>query len=797
MRRLPFLFFVVYLALIGGGPYYAQVFPIRIAHHIIMTLVLGGWLIHRIRTQGGIPQHPFNPLLFATIFLWIISAVFALDPRISLETVWFLMTHIIILWVIIAMIQRGRARFVMEVTFLMGALVIIFAGVQFADWLRQWLPLLHAEMPIPPVLPRLDQPFGVSTWLSGIAAPFALLLFVWAKSTRRRDQKIVLMTMASLMTVVLLFTASRGGYLSLAVGASIFIAIRLWNRKQINRLLPVIFGVGVLAAIAVVVIFMISQNASRMAGDRLRFDLWNTAIESVSADPVTGVGVGMFGRAHRLYRDGSFVDDRLATAHNLYLNTTAEIGLGGVILFIAFIGVGVHTWLSIWRSTESDKEKFRLEGATAALIGMGIHSIFDIFTLTSTVLLPIVLIAFITTPRIAVPPIAFSNLSVRRLATAGLIALVSLYGVGLLLSDRAQGEFNRSITDESIEAAQLARELDPDMRLYRLQNDYLIGADLNTAVLDGIASYQDALEAEPTWDIGWINLASLQLQAGDTAKALESLEHAAQINNANGAWFYWARLAEEQNAAPIDLIADRYVLSFLSLPVQPDYWLETEARRLAIDRFIESSTPEVRYRTYVNLERYDEAAALVPDAPVLPSEWWMSGHYALTVDKDPIEALERFNRGISLCKSCGTFYLWRAQAQATLSGITPLVERDLRIATLLTTPYDDLQLAQMELSATSDERRKRQIEFVGDKVLSQNFEAVLYQGRRAAFRTWISALNPPISDAARNVYIELAAVYESEGDVETATKVYQILLQIIPDDAEAQAELNRLESLKP
>ena len=49
---------------------------------------------------------------------------------------------------------------------------------------------------------------------------------------------------------------------------------------------------------------------------------------------------GQFGHAYRLDRDPTYVDNRLGTAHNFYLNTLAETGIVGAAVALA-LGVRV------------------------------------------------------------------------------------------------------------------------------------------------------------------------------------------------------------------------------------------------------------------------------------------------------------------------------------------------------------------------------------------------------------------------------------------------------------------------
>ncbi len=735
MRRIAVLLLAFYLVFLGGSTYYYQVFAIRVAHHVVLTALLIIWLISKLRTTG-LPKTPFNPLIYALVTLWLITSALALDPRIAFESAWFPITHTLIFFVVVDWIGRGRQRLVMETIFMLGTLVVIAALVQVYQWWAGWEPLLSAELPFPPVLPRLDQPFGVSTWLSAFAAPLIILSAGWALSVRRKDYRPALWGLAAALLIVLIFTASRGGYIALATGIAVLFVLRLWGRRSLHRLIPLIISLSILAAGIGGVVFLISRDPSRVAGDTLRADLWSSAVTMTLRDPFTGVGVGMFGRGHRLYRDATFVDDRLGTAHNLYLNLTAETGVIGIYLLGVMVIVGAGAWFRQWRNAKKDARKLRLEAALAALIGFSVQSLFDTFTLTALVILPLILIAYCITPSRLVSDSVPRG---AKLPAALFTALIAIFGVGLLISDRAHTYFNSSVATNSLEDAQTALVLDPSMRLYQLQVDYLIGMnadDLPTR----IAAFERAVALEPTWDTGWINLAVLQNRAGETESAFASIERAANIRYWNGAWFGWALLTEQTSDVTIDEIRDAYILSITYPPTNDEWWNATDARRSAFSTYTDNNL---------------------------------------------------------IVLSVGDEYVQRAYARFATEP--DAAWRDLAIAEQFGTYYENLALARVDLARTPEVRRAAQISAVSGRIIDQNFEAVLFQGRRAQFVTLPGLTGAPPTETDLRVWYELAESLAAENDDLTALQVYRLMLERFPHIDQAQldridAAINTLET---
>ena len=101
-------------------------------------------------------------------------------------------------------------------------------------------------------------------------------------------------------------------------------------RADVRRFaLPLAIGIVAVIAGGALVLIVVSADPGHASGDVLRCDLWRGALRITTDHPILGVGVGEFGRAYRIDRDPTYVDNRLGTAHNFYLNTLAETGIVG------------------------------------------------------------------------------------------------------------------------------------------------------------------------------------------------------------------------------------------------------------------------------------------------------------------------------------------------------------------------------------------------------------------------------------------------------------------------------------
>ncbi|MEZ4667341.1 MAG: O-antigen ligase family protein [Anaerolineae bacterium] len=749
-----------------------------------------------------VATNALNWLVFSTVIAWFVSALFSLDPRMSLEALWLPLTHLTIFFIFVDLIQRGRQRLIFEAQFLLAAVVVLMAGMQFISWFFGlgfvpgtrigWIQVLTPQSPLPLVPPKLYMPLGVSTWLAAYTAPLVIVLVGWAMTMRRRDYRIAIWVLASAVFFIMLMTFSRGGIISIAASATVFGGLQLVQRFDVRQLtlkrtLPfVVAGILVVVGAGSGILFL-SRNEGHAAGDELRRDLWNSAFGATRDYPVMGVGPGLFARAYRQYRNPEFVDDRLSSSHNFYLNTAAETGIVGLVICGGLGFVILRTWWGLWRNAVGGR-KVRLAATFAALVGLGVQSFFDMFVMTPIALLILLLVAYcITEPGKRLP-----RSRVLRLATVGLVILLMGFGVGLLQSDWAMATFSHSL-DGDIAAAQEAHTIDPTIRLYELQIAYLSTA--STDMADSIDEYERVLTLEPTWDTGWINLAALHEQTGDFDAALGDLERAFAINHGNVGALNWSRIAEENHLADDTAIVDRYVtaLRYHQWPGMADFWWETPLRQQAVEQYLSGAELDAQYRVYWAHDPL-KAYALVPSNPATAPEWWVKGEYTLTVGQNARDALVAFGEAISHARTTGDYYAARARA-AIAAGEMEMAKRDLDIAQLLGTVWEFPNSVRIQLASSTDEVHELRVDALPPRIIDQNFEGVLYGGRVAGFELVPSMRSPGPGHAAMQPWYDLAQEYLNDGLVDRALNVYRAILDFAPDEATAHRLLNQLSSV--
>ena len=169
--------------------------------------------------------------------------------------------------------------------------------------------------------------------------------------------KVLIFLIGGLLIIsgVLLLTQSRGSWLGLFLSCLILMTLNL-RMKSFIILLIVIILVG--SCFVILRMDQIPQGFDELKGKMIfRIQLWNLALETISAHPVSGIGLNRMRLIPQVGHKASHV-------HNHLLHTAAELGIPGLIAYLAvLIGAGLMCY-TIWH-------KSKLEWMLHATLGLG------------------------------------------------------------------------------------------------------------------------------------------------------------------------------------------------------------------------------------------------------------------------------------------------------------------------------------------------------------------------------------------------------------------------------------------
>ncbi|MCK9573953.1 MAG: O-antigen ligase family protein [Candidatus Omnitrophica bacterium] len=209
------------------------------------------------------------------------------------------------------------------------------------------------------------------------------LTFLFLNRGLSRVKRVILLVICLLGFYCLLKTSSRGAWLGLLVGISVYFFI--YNKK-----------LAIIIPVAVILLLMITPKGfDRVTGlfkpERNtvweRTILWKTGWSMVEENPILGKGINTFSKYFPKYKPADYPD--LRYAHNSYLQMWSEIGIMGLLLFLSIpLSILIRALRGIKLKASYGQQGLILLGLIAGYIGFLVHSCFDnnLFSLVLTTL---------------------------------------------------------------------------------------------------------------------------------------------------------------------------------------------------------------------------------------------------------------------------------------------------------------------------------------------------------------------------------------------------------------------------
>jgi len=340
-------------------PSFTQLQVLRLLSNIALFYVVSHWVCNQSR------QVNISRLLIFTFGLSFLGLLLALIAPISIE--WPLTKLPIpstIYQYLPQLISNGIHPNVMA-----GTLVMLLP-----------IPLAFLIFPTPSLEITLNSAHARPRWLWHSFALFNLIAVL-------------------AMMAVLILTQSRGALLALATVLCTLCLLR-WPR---SRLLLLVFFVVVILLSALQPIRLQSLvalliNDTGVSTTAIRVEAWSRAWYMLQEFPFTGIGMGTYKQVADLLYPFFTVPEALPHAHNLLLQVGVDLGLPGLIAYLALLinlfamlivmlrTFPIHTW-----------QRNVTLGATGSVVAMLVHGLWDAVTWgTKLSFIPWLLFALIT-----------------------------------------------------------------------------------------------------------------------------------------------------------------------------------------------------------------------------------------------------------------------------------------------------------------------------------------------------------------------------------------------------------------
>jgi putative inorganic carbon (hco3(-)) transporter len=376
---------------------FPTVVPVATAAALVLLII--AWLASWYSTRQPFPVTPFNSALLLWCLALAVGIGVTADPDLTLPKATGLILGIAVWRLLVTAVQDRRTLTAAVWLYVAIGVSLILPGVLSAQW-RFKVPLVQMLLgQLPPRLLQLPEGPDAGVSLNQIAGTILLywpLLITavasWRPSGYRKAGLFVIAAVLLVLTGLLLVSQSRSAWIGAAAGALVLLLLAVnlqsWlrRRRQIGMALFMLLLGAVLllsprlatdplpdAWLQPPAIENATGNLSTVA---FRLEVWQWAVVGIQDFPFTGTGLGTFRRVvFRFYPIAVNPNYDIAHAHNIFLQVALDVGLPGLIAYLAFVGLTLY---AAWQIARRDPGLRPLAlSLLAGLIALHVYGVSD------------------------------------------------------------------------------------------------------------------------------------------------------------------------------------------------------------------------------------------------------------------------------------------------------------------------------------------------------------------------------------------------------------------------------------
>jgi len=350
--------------------------------HMITLIALAGFFIERVFLwKGNWIKSPLNKPIAALFILCVASTVTSVHRGLSFWAVLEFFNYIAIYFLVTQVFTRRKH--LQTLLFLIAGIAMFLAvfglfkqaGANPFPWWN------YGDPPGP-------HPFLTSTYVNHnhIAGHLEMaipVLFGLIVSGFKKGRIILLWVALTVVTIALILSLSRGGWIGTLAGCAFFALTFLYSKKRLGMKkgfvisLAAIFLIGLLTLSSVTAVerLLTFEKKEKIGTFQGRVTVWKGVLEMIRDYPLLGSGPGTFSTVYTQYQPPGFWV-RFYKAHNDYLQFTAEVGL----LWIPVLFWGLFSLFRAgFRKLKNPSRFIRgaTAGALAGIVSILVHSISD------------------------------------------------------------------------------------------------------------------------------------------------------------------------------------------------------------------------------------------------------------------------------------------------------------------------------------------------------------------------------------------------------------------------------------
>ena len=341
---------------------------------MLLLLAAGlGVFLHSLRSKEGLVLSWLTPILLFFLFWTVLSAALSADPQYSMRVVIAGTLMPILAYYLFINAIKSRDDFKRTVHvfvtsfFLLGAYSLV-RTVQ----LSQGQDILSGDIRVSPLVMNPADVGGVL--LLGLSLTAGIIL---ARSNSLQ-MRVALSIGFTILAFALMMTFTRGSWMAGAISLLILLALNTRFQKLVLLSLPAILFIFALAKDLIVQLALartISLDVFLQSNPWLgRVAAWDSAANMISANPLVGIGPGLYREYYREFETASYFWAAMADAHSLPLELASNSGIVAAVAFLAVIGIVLWMAYRVYRSSEDDFMRYSALGLFLALIAFLVYS---------------------------------------------------------------------------------------------------------------------------------------------------------------------------------------------------------------------------------------------------------------------------------------------------------------------------------------------------------------------------------------------------------------------------------------
>ncbi len=342
-------------------------------------LALGSFLWIGRMIAAGRPEFrptPFDAPIALLVALSALSILSAPDRWLSFYNYYHLMGRYILLYYLVVnnLSTFDQVKRLVQALLLSAGLVAAYGFYQYYHGMDisalEWVD----GNQFPDLKVRVFSTLHNPNLLAGFLVMIMAMAAGLGLNARGRRVKLVYLCFVAALGVCLALTYSRGAWLS--VLAVVVAYGMLYSRKTFWLLLLV--PVAVVAGHNMMMERLVSIVNPTDSSSLLRLAMWESTLMMIADKPLFGIGWGAYWLVYPEY--DFFLNDPATTiyhAHNMYLHIAAEIGIPGLLAFLAVMAGHIRLALEAAQTAADRRVSGLMLGMLTAFLSLAVGGLTD------------------------------------------------------------------------------------------------------------------------------------------------------------------------------------------------------------------------------------------------------------------------------------------------------------------------------------------------------------------------------------------------------------------------------------